>query len=230
MMKLRIQTKARVAVVFSILSGCVGLARADGDTFVYSKVGSELSFGVGRTINENFAVRGAIGVGSWGMRDHHFGGNQYDLKGKTDPTLSALLDWYPVSGNGFRLTGGLVYHNQPTDNLKGTTDYAGNYSINGNTYSANAVGQLSGQRTFHKFAPYIGVGWESAMPSKKGWRFTSDLGMQLFTGGTTTLSASGSRSGSALAQDIAAEQKRVASDMGSKAVSLGLSVGVAYSF
>lgn len=215
--------------LFPVMIFSSGIVRAD-DTFVYGKLGSDAAIGVGKVLNDGFSVRAGVGKGSFGLYDRDLGGNHYDIKPESSTSLSAIVDWFPIIGSGFRVSGGLVYSNKQTQNLTATTDSGGNYHINGNTYSATEVGRLSGQSTFRKFGPYLGVGWESAAASKPGWRFVSDLGLRFTSGGTTSLSASREASNPALRQDVAAEQGRVASDFDGRKFHLGLSVGAAYSF
>ncbi|HWW05948.1 hypothetical protein [Collimonas sp.] len=205
------------------------VARAD-DLFVYGKVGTGVEAGVGKVLNDNFSVRLGIGRGFSGSNDRNIGGNHYDIKPDSSTSLNAMVDWFPVAGSGFRMSGGLVYSNKQAQNLTAASDSGGNYHLNGNTYSASEVGQLRGKSTFSKFSPYLGVGWESAAASKPGWRFISDVGAQFMNGGKASLSASSGAGNAALGQDLAAEQRRVSSDFHDRKFQLGISIGTAYSF
>ena len=217
-------------VALPLLLGIAGAAQAD-DTFAYGKLGLGAGVGVGTRINENFSIRGGINGSSSGMYDRSIGSANYDFKPKLDGSLEAMIDWFPRADSGFRVTGGLLYLKNMRQELKGTTNSAGQYILNDHTYAAGEVGELSGKITYNKIAPYFGVGWESSRDNKKGWRFIGDAGVMLTGGGSTSLSASGSASNATLRQDVEAERQRVAADSGDKRrFAAMLSIGAAYTF
>lgn len=230
-MKLRI---AYVPIISAALLVGATTAQAEGKPdgggqFVYGKLGSlGLGAGFGTLINDRVAVRVGISGGAEYTYDKKFSGIDYDIKQKPGASLEALADWYPITGSGFRLTGGLMYNNTKV-NLTGEKNSAGNFSINDHTYSSSAVGDLKGSVKFNKFVPYFGVGWESDQPGKKGWRFISDAGVAYFGKGRTSLSASGASGNAALRQDIENEKSELASDL-KHTVGGVVSVGAAYSF
>lgn len=224
-MKLRTAHLALIPVILL----CHGTSHAE-DTFVYGKLGTGATVGIGRMINESFSVRGGVGAMRGPSYDRDIGGVRYDIKPESSSALSAIVDWYPISGSGFRVSGGVTYFNRNTHELTAPLGADGNYRINGNTYSAAEAGQLTGKVGFKKFVPYLGIGWESAAANKPGWRFISDLGLQFDRGGSASLSSSGGAGNAALQQDIVAEQRRVTSDFDGTRVHLGLSIGAAYSF
>lgn len=222
-------SRAALAVL-PLLFCMTGAAQAD-DTFAYGKLGLGAGVGIGTRINDSFSIRGGINGSSSFMFDRDIAGNRYDVKPKIDGSLEAMVDWFPYTDNGFRVTAGLMYLKNFRADLKGTTNSSGSYSINNHSYAASEVGELSGSIDHKKFAPYVGVGWESALASKKGWRFIGDAGVMVTSGGSTSLSALGSANNAALRQDVEAERQRVAADFGDKRRwSLLLSVGAAYSF
>lgn len=225
---------ARASIIASALLGAAGIAQADGmlggeGQFAYGKLGSlGLGVGYGKSINDRFAVRIGISGGAEYTGDEKFSGIEYDIKQKPGTSLEALADWYPITGSGFRLTGGLMYNNGKVD-LTGEKSPGGSFSINDHSYSAAAVGDLKGSVKFNKLVPYFGVGWESDLPGKKGWRFISDAGVAYYGKGRTSLSASGSTSNAALRQDVEAEKRQLNSEF-KHSVGLVVSVGAAYSF
>ncbi len=207
----------------------VSHARAD-DNFVYGALGLGDSIGYGQVINDSFSVRADIGHESYSIRQRSLGENNYDINPESATTLNAMVDWFPFSGSGFRVSGGLAYDSNQTWDSVATPDSFGNYHINGVTYAANEVGQLRAESAFRKIMPEIGIGWESAPASKAGWRFISGLNLRLLSSGNTTLSATDSAGNSALQQNTVAEQAHANSDFGNKGYLLGLSLGAAYSF
>ena len=132
----------------------------------------------------------------------------YSMKLKLQ-NFDALLDYYPTSSQ-FRVTGGVVYNGNKVDatiNPRG-----GNYTFNGNTYSAATAGSLTGTMDFRNLAPYLGIGWGNAVASK-GWGLTADLGV-LFQGSPSSQLASTNCTAAApicaqLASDLAAESSRL---------------------
>lgn len=230
-MKLRV---AYVSIVVSALLGGAGIAQAEGkpdggSDFVYGKLGNlGLGVGYGKLINESVAVRIGISGGAEYKGDKEFSGIDYDIKQKPGTSLEVLVDWYPSTGSGFRLTGGLVYNHSKGD-LKGKKDSAGNFSINDHSYSASAVGDLKGSVKFNNLMPYVGVGWDSDQPGKKGWRFISDVGITYPGNGRTSLSASGAASNATLRQDVEAERRQLSSDF-KRNLGLVVAVGVSYAF
>ena len=215
---------------FPLLLCMTGTARAD-DTFAYGKLGLGAGVGIGTRLNENFSIRGGINGPASRNFDRDIGGNNHDVKAKIDGSLEAMVDWFPYADNGFRVTAGMLYLKNFREELKGNTNSSGNYNINNRSYTAGEVGQLSGSIDHKNFAPYLGVGWESALASKKGWRFIGDAGVMVTSGGSTSLSTLGSANNAALRQDVEAERQRVAADFGDRRRwSLLLSLGAAYSF
>jgi len=87
--------------------------------------------------------------------------------------LGALVDYYPVESNQFRLSGGLFYNgNGITATGKPTN---GEYEIDGTTYDAGDIGVLDADLEFDNFAPYLGMGW-GYKGKESGWGFSFDIG------------------------------------------------------
>jgi hypothetical protein len=230
-MKLRI---TYVPIFVIAILGCAGGVKAesntgDGDRFVYGNVGSlGTGVGFGKLISENIVLRVGVSGGAVYTVDQKYSGIDYEIKDKPGTSLDAMADWYPISGSGFRLTGGLMINNAKND-LTGKKDPSGNFSINDHTYAASTVGDLKGSVKFNTLAPYLGIGWESDRTSKKGWRFISDLGIAYLGNADTSLTASGGSSNAALRQDIEAERRQLASEY-NHSICLVLSIGTSYSF
>jgi hypothetical protein len=200
------------------------------DNYVYGQVGSDESIGFGHVLNDSFSVRAGIGHESFFSQTKTLGENKYSGRSDSTTTFDALVDWFPITGSGFRLSGGVGYNNDQQHNAAAAPDAAGNYHINGNTYSASTYGPLHADSSYRKFMPEIGVGWESATPGKEGWRFFSGLNLQFRTGGKTLLEMSNANGNSSLQQDLAAEQQRANSDYGTRSWILNAGIGAAYTF
>lgn len=133
----------------------------------------------------------------------------YDFKLKL-ATVDALLDYHPFDG-AFRVSGGLVYNGNKID-AHAKPNGGGNYTINGNTYSAASAGSLNGQIDFRKAAPYLGIGWGNAAKGK-GFGISVDLGVTFQGSPNTSLVNSGCTASadvcSQLASDVAAENAKL---------------------
>jgi hypothetical protein len=179
------------------------------------------------------ALNGRVGLNYF---KHDFtkrsGQVDYDLDGKLQ-TVDALLDWYPKAGSNFRLTGGVLYNNTRFD-ATASPDQLGSFSLNGTRYSAADVGVLVGKVDFRKAAPYVGIGWGNALNRERGWSFGGDLGVfyqgsarvSLRSVNCTVLSALCQR----LAQDVAAEEARLADEASDYKVYPVLRASLSYRF
>ncbi len=200
------------------------------DNYVYGVGGTGESVGFGHVLNDSFSIRADIGHESSFSRTQTLGENSYNGRSDATTTFNALVDWFPITGSGFRLSGGFGYNNDQQHNATAAPDASGNYHINGATYSASQYGPLQADSSYRKFMPEIGIGWESAAAGKEGWRFFSGLNMELRTGGNTMLQMSNASGNSSLLENLATEQQHANSDFGNRSWALNLAVGAAYSF
>lgn len=155
----------------------------------------------------------------------------YDLSLKAK-TYDALLDWYPDKNGTFHVTGGMAYNGNKID-AQARSNAAGNYTVNGNTYSAASAGNITGQVDFGKIAPYLGVGWSKSL-NKKGWSFSTDAGLMFQGSPRTTLHSSGCTASATtcnqLASDVAKENVRLSDDVSRLKIYPVLRIGVSYKF
>ncbi|MCX9156806.1 hypothetical protein OPU71_11780 [Niveibacterium sp. 24ML] len=154
---------------------------------------------------------------------------KYDGKLKLS-NLSALLDWSPLGP--FRVTGGFVFN----DNRVNVTSVpvGGTYTLNGNTYNANAVGSIEGEvKVGNKAAPYLGIGYGNVATA--GVNFYFDLGVIFQGSPTASLTANcapaiaGTPACSKLQSDVQAEEERLANDIAGlkyyPVANIGITVG-----
>jgi hypothetical protein len=133
-------------------------------------VGADLGWKLAPTVSARLGYSGL----KWD-RDISTDDVSYDGKLKLS-NLSGLLDFSPLGP--FRLTGGLFYtHNRYA--LRGDPS-GGSFTINGRTYAAGDIGNLSGTvKPGRRLAPYLGIGYGNV--SGAGVNFYADLGI-LFQG------------------------------------------------
>jgi hypothetical protein len=86
-----------------------------------------------------------------------------------------MLDWRPAQGM-FRMTLGAAYYND-VQNLEAVPEPNPYdiYNIGYNWYSYTDIGVLNGKVSWHRGAPYLGVGWDF-LRNKKGLGFSVDVG------------------------------------------------------
>jgi hypothetical protein len=143
-------------------------------------------------------------------------------------SYALLLDWHPFAGV-FHVTAG--YFSNKNDVFGYAQPQNGSYIINGNTYNASQVGNLTGSITFNPGAPYLGIGWNSLGTTSTGFGFEFDLGA-LFQGSPTAqLSASGSISSNPqFRSDLAQEQAKLQNDVNFFKIYPVVNVGLSYRF
>ncbi|MDR2925838.1 MAG: hypothetical protein LBU76_07830 [Azoarcus sp.] len=202
----KVALAAAVSACFSLPAMAEGISPANvgvSGMVGTTGVGVHVSVPILRTLNARFGVSyfEHSTTGSTSNVDY-----KYKLKLNT---FDALADWHPM-GNGFRVTGGLLWNGNKVDATAKARN--GEYEVNGHLYNASQAGDLKGRIDFRDVAPYLGIGWGSA-PSSKGWSFSGDLGV-IFQGTARaslknrncTLSAALCAQ---LADDIEAERKEL---------------------
>jgi hypothetical protein len=135
-------------------------------------------------------------------------------------------DYYPINSSSFRITGGLVAQNNRFS-VTGKPSGNGNYTIDGNQFSASSVGTLSGEYKYgNSIAPYVGIGIGN--PPSEGFGFNADLGV-MFTGSPqVTLNASNPAFNNSTALNNQARQTE--NDLRGFSVYPVLSIGLSYGF
>ncbi len=142
-------------------------------------------------------------------------------------TIPVLLDYYPFHGV-FRITGGMMVNQNDISAVAGGG--SGNYTINGDTYTAQQVGTFTAHVGWHRIAPYLGIGWGSKAARHSGFSMGFDVGVLMTGSPDVTLNASGSASDQQLANDVAAAQAKANSQASSYRFwpVIGLRVGYAF--
>lgn len=87
-------------------------------------------------------------------------------------TVSALLDWHPYR-TSFRLSAGLMYNSNTID---ASLLPKQSYTIGGDIYSPEELGNLDAQITFRPVAPYFGLGFGNVFSGSR-FGFNTDFGV-----------------------------------------------------
>ena len=179
---------------------------------------------VGYQVNDYVAIRG--GANAFNI-SRSFKVDNVDYDGDVKlKSFGAMADVFPFGG-GFRVTGGLRL-NYNEGELTGTP-MGGNYTINGRSYSAADVGQLEGEVTFNRVAPYLGIGWMGSVFSPNLY-VGADLGVMFQGKPKVKLGATNSSIAGTFATDIEAERRKVEDDLKDFRFYPVLAVSVGYRF
>jgi hypothetical protein len=192
------------------------LAAVAGDAgTMYTQLGTNgLGIGYAASVSNSWAVRGQYNtmkqsysgdVGSYGP------GSALEVKIDFD-SLQLLGDWYPA-GDGFRLSGGVVFNNNKIT-------VTGTGQVNGVNGTVNGQIKMS-----ESAAPYIGIGYSTKPKVAKGFGFTFDAGV-MFQDPKATLTATGGPT----AADIAVGQRQMQEAADNFKNMPVLSLGLSYSF
>lgn len=207
-----------------------GMALAEGNLALTGKVGT---LGLGAELTTRLTESAQL----------RFGINGYSLDSSTtedgvdyDSTFrlrSAGLigDMFPIQDSVFRISVGLFYNDNRLD-LTARPNSSGSYEFQGHTYSATDIGTLSGQLSFNKTSPYIGVGWGAPFAKPGNWSFSLDVGA-LYQGKPKFKLSSSSSFCNTNAQcqtDIANQQRETESDLRSYRWYPAISAGAVYRF
>ncbi|MDH5512691.1 MAG: hypothetical protein OEY27_05685 [Gammaproteobacteria bacterium] len=193
-----------------------------GDTGVNMKAGT---LGIGVEISRSFSDRFSIGVG-FNSYDHkttdEASGINYDFIFELQ-SAAVLANFHPFGGT-FRFTGGVLFNNNELD-LTGKPSGSA-YVINGTSYPAATVGDLTGKLTFNSTAPYLGIGWGNRPGAKVG--LSVDIGVLNQGSPKLALATTGSVPG--LAADLEQERRSAEEDLSDFKWYPVLSLGVYFRF
>lgn len=243
---------------FPLNSRCVDYQRTPSRQNLETRLLERLATASATSARSGFALGGKVGTlgvgiegvgaispnfnGRLGFNYLGFSGefNQRNVDYDGDVQLlnaTGMLDWFPSSESGFRVTGGLVYQNNRVDAIARSTE---TLEIGGIEFPVSAVGQLQGTVTFpNTVAPYIGIGYGNSVRRGSGLSFNIDLGV-LFPGSPqASLQATGSgvdmiegipELQNMLNDAIAQEENDIEEDLRWLGVYPVVSIGVSYQF
>lgn len=168
-----------------------------------------LGFNVGGTykFNDFLAVGGSLNRYSYG-RNADYKGVNYNASLQFSSEI-LYVNVYPFGG-GFHLTGGWV-HNGNSLSMAGRPDQNGNYTFNGNTYTAQQVGTATAGLGFRSNATYLGIGWGG----NGKWGMTFDIGAMNQGAPTFNLNVSGAAGNPQLQSDVNQQRASIQNDVNS---------------
>jgi len=209
-----------MSIVAAGSAGAAGVGVRAGTT----GVGGDIGWGIAPTLSARVGY-------SW-LNNYSVDVSTTDVtyNGKLNlSNLSGLLDWSPLGP--FRITAGIVGANNKLDVTGVPTN--GTFTINGATYQASDVGNLSGTvKPANRVAPYLGFGYGNVAGA--GVNFYFDIGVMFQGSPKSTLTANCGPTLNAgqctqLQTNVAAEQQML-DDKLSKykyypVASIGISIG-----
>lgn len=183
----------RVAVTLALLGAAAPAVQAQGITtlmphLAVGGVGSTLGLGadIAVGLGKFIVVRGARSAGSIGA-NQTLQSQAYDLFAKAD-NRSLMLDIHPFGG-GIYVSVGKV-QNHSTLALTGTPTN-GSYTVNGQSYAADSVGNIVGNVILPENPTFFGFGWDHTFGNAWGASITSRVGVLHEDKATLALSATG---------------------------------------
>lgn len=178
-----------------------------------------------KLLTPNFGVRGAIYRTSYDL-DRTESDIQYSVEA-TFHSVTALVDLYPSGRGSFHLSAGIISSPPTLDAVAQPT--GSTYDIDGTTYTAAEVGQLTATGRWKETIPYVGLGWGTSANKGGGLGFFLDLGAGIGNP-TATLRATGAAANSSLAQDVAAEERKLQDNLDKLPVYPVIQLGLAIRF
>lgn len=204
----------------ALVLGTLPMAAMAGDSgTVYTQLSTNgLGIGYAMSVSPDFAVRGQYNAFS----KQTFSGDSGDFGSGSSVTAevdwnSILLagDWYPA-GDGFRVTGGVVFNNS-----KITITGQGKVGNDTALSTVNAEMKMSDSP-----APYLGIGYGVKPKADKGFGFNMDFGI-MFQNPKGTLNVTSATASNA---DIAQERREFQDAADKFKYFPVLSFGISYSF
>lgn len=184
-------------------------------------VGGDVTVG----LTENLNIRAGLSYFTWTQDGVGGGNDQKDLKLDL-LNVPITLDWHPLTGNGFRISAGVMFNN---DSGEVSAKNGQTVSINDVDYQVSA---LNGKIDFNHVGPYLGIGYGNAADTSAHWHFSSDLGVVYLGLPSVTLEATAldPAQQDALNSDVAAQINKYQDDAKWAKFYPVLSIGVSYTF
>jgi len=141
-------------------------------------------------------------------------------------TTTAIVDFYPWLGLGFRLSAGAFLNG---NEVGGTAQPAEPVNFGGQVFQPEDIGSATAAISFPSSAPYVGLGWGRRTGHQGRLKFSIDAGV--FFQGTPTAAISVENPNGVISEaDIAQARSDVQEELNNLEIYPVLSLGVSYSF
>ncbi len=204
-------SKQTVFAALAVLIGNPLTLQAQSERLAVGAMGGTLGLGGELTVRVLSDINARVGGG---FLDFDISGECADIEYDFSLDMLAFpvrVDWYPFE-TSFHVSTGIVL-NHTDANLRNKADAT--LTIGGTPYRVEDFGTLSGDISFNKVAPYIGIGWGNAFGKSRRWGFISDLGVAYTGSPNVALSATGLlASDPGFQADLAREQADFQDDLG----------------
>ncbi len=217
--------KAAPLIALAALTLASGVATSAHAGEVYTGIGTHgVMLGYAHALSPSLTVRGDFGT--LGSRESNEREEGIDYEAKATYNRVGLFgDWFPASGGGFRITGGITFNNMKLDLVakgNGTP-----ITIGDNTYATDSTDRLNVKIEFPKTTPYLGIGYGHQLST--GWGFVFDLDASIGKAKVTE-SHSGNNFSLVPQSDIDAELAEIRDGVGKiKAIPM-IAIGLNYRF
>ena len=193
---------------------------------VYAGIGFPgLTVGYDYTLSSNVSLRGEFSGGLNVSRNGQRSG--IDLNGNLKAnSLGAFADWYPMSGSGFRATGGVTLND--TKVRFSATSQNASATINGKPVNLTGETFIVDMK-YPGATPYLGLGYSSKRNNEKGWGFFADAGVTIGKFNTSVSTTIVGKQGITQA-DVDAQTSSVRDSINKLSVLPKLTIGAVYSF
>lgn len=167
--------------------------------------------------------------GNYFKYDDTFEVEDIDYSGEFDfSNVGLLANWLPITGSGFRITGGAF---AGALQLDGSASSVGTtIDINGTEYDLNAGDRLDAGIEYNDVTPYLGLGWDFCFGSDKSWVLGIDLGVLYMGEPDVSLVGAGALADPAATADIDAELDSIREDVEDYTFLPVVKIGLTYRF
>ena len=176
-------------------------------------------------LSEKLGLRATLSKLSQSV-DNDFGDISYSADVDLN-TFGLLADWHPLRGN-FRLTGGFMINNNEI-NGTGTPDAGQSFRIGDTDYGNLDIGARAGV-SFNTLAPYLGFGYDSVKPARRGLSFIADVGLMFQGTPKLDFAVIGDDAAQVDPNDINREIADIQSDLSDFKLWPVVSLGLSYQF
>ena len=209
------------SVLFLGIPGANAQSIAIGPTVSTLGIGGEIPI----RLNRSFVLRLGGNYLSYGI-NKDMGDLNYDLK-IDFASAGVSLDFHPFR-NGLLISGGYFWNN---NHIALAATPAQDAVIGGMTFTPAEIGTMKGELNFGKFAPFLGIGYDSTFYTEGALSFSLRFGAFLINDATVSLTADGmSAMDPTFLAELRAEEQNLQNDVNDFGIYPVISIGIKYRF